>query len=390
MKVAIVVDYLTSFGGGERVLEALLGVYPEATVFTSLFEPERFPAESSISQAKVVTSRLNSFPLTHLISKQLTFLFPFIFSRFDLSPFDLIISVGTIWSKGVNFDPSHQRHIFYCLTPPRFLYGYPSETSKRNVWYYKPFTTLIDHWLRIWDFNTAQKPGEIIVISHEVKSRVQKFYRRDSKIIYPPVRSTFNAERSMFSAKAESVSGEKIQIDEVERRTSNVERSEAYFLIVSRLAAYKGIETAIEACNRLKLSLKIVGVGKDERRLKRLSKSDLDLVEFLGFRSDDELAGLYTQCRAVIFPTVNEDYGLVPLEANSFGKPVIGHRSGGILETQIEGQTAVFYNEDNPASLIGALRSFEGRSFSGEECKKNSQRFSQANFRKSWDSLFKI
>ena len=92
----------------------------------------------------------------------------------------------------------------------------------------------------------------------------------------------------------------------------------------------------------------------------------------------------------MIFPTVNEDYGLVPLEANSFGKPVIGHRSGGILETQIEGQTAVFYNEDNPASLIGALRSFEGRSFSGEECKKNSQRFSQANFRKSWDSLFKI
>ncbi len=307
--------------------------------------------------------------LVSLFPKHFTFIFPYFFERLNLSAYDLVISVGTIWCKGVKTDPGRQKHIFYCLTPPRFLYGYASETSRRNVWYYRPFTTLIDHWLRIWDFNAAQNPDEIFVISNEVKRRVRKFYRRESKVIYPPV----DVPASPARPRLANPQGVALQGDR------------GYFLVVSRLAAYKGIDVAIKACNQLKLPLKIVGTGKEENRLKELSKVTLDsAVEFLGFRSDEELAGLYQNCRAVIFPAPDEDFGLVPVEANAHGVPVIAHRSGGVLETMIEGRTAIFYSENTADSLARALQHYVVVKWSKEACVENAQRFSKEKFQKEF------
>lgn len=370
MKTAIVVDYLNVYGGGERTLEAILEIYPQATIFTSLYDPSKFNSESPIRKAKVNPFFSSHFSLlTSHFLKQLTLIMPFFFQRINLSGFDLVISVGTIWAKGVKTLPG-QKHIFYCLTPPRFLYGYPSETSKRNVWYYRPFTTLLDHWLRIWDFNAAQKPGEIIVISEEVERRVKKFYRRDSKVIYPPVSLT------------SQVTNYELQV------------TDPYFLIISRLAAYKRIEVAIEACSQLKLPLKIVGTGREESKLKKMA-ARLDSVEprrrptieFLGFRSDEEINQLYGRARALIFPTPDEDFGLVPVEANAHGVPVISHRSGGVLETMVEGQTAIFYNENTSDSLVQALQHYIVMKWSPEVCVENAKRFGKARFQKEFKEL---
>ena len=170
-------------------------------------------------------------------------------------------------------------------------------------------------------------------------------------------------------------------------QNDNIERQN-YFLIVSRLAAYKGIEIAIEACNQLKLPLKIVGTGRERDRLQKMSKVTLDSeVEFLGFRSDEELAQLYQNCRAVIFPTADEDFGIVPVEANAFGKVVIPPRSGGVLETQVEGKTAAFFDPGSVDSLVEVLSRFDGSKFLAEECIQNAQSFSETRFRSKFEDL---
>lgn len=358
MKIAIVCDYLNVYGGAERTLESILEIYPEADVFTSLYDSSKFRPGSPIRKAKV-TSFL-SYPFSLVTShflKHLTFVMPYFFERLDLSAYDLIISLGTIWAKGVKTDHARQKHIFYCLTPPRFLYGYPSETSKRNIWYYRPFTTVLDHWLRIWDYNSAQKPDKIIVISEEVKRRAKKFYRREVKVIYPPV---------VVSSRSHLA----------EPQGETLKRGQpGYFLIVSRLAAYKGIDVAIGACNELKLPLKIVGTGREESKLKSLAGPT---VEFLGFVSDDEVSELYKGAKALIFPTPDEDFGIVPLEANAHGVPVIAHRSGGPLETLVEDKTAVYF--ENLEELKQVLSGFDEGKFNPSDCIQNAQRFGKGKF----------
>lgn len=362
MKVAIVADYLNVYGGGERTLEALLEIYPEAEVFTSLYDPRKFRPESPIRKAKVnaiftsLPALLRQALLAGYFLKQLTFIFPFFFGRFDLSGFDLIISVGTIWAKGIKLS-KEKTHIFYCLTPPRFLYKYPSETSKRNAWYYRPFTTLLEHALRIWDFNAARRPTQIVSISKEIQARVKKFYRRGSTVIYPPVESR-SKNQELRSKRGE------------------------HFLIVSRLAAYKGIDVAIKACSELGLPLKIAGTGREEPKLRSLAGPT---VEFLGFRTDGEISELYRGARALVFPTPGEDFGIVPLEAGAHGVPVIAHRSGGPLETIIEGETGVFFKDLD--ELKNILKNFDESKFSPAACVQNAQRFSKERFQKEFSQF---
>lgn len=372
MKVAIVADYLNVYGGGERTLEALLEIYPEAEVFTSLYDPSKFSKESPIRRVKIHTALPSYFLiLTSYFLKHLTFVFPFFFVRLDLSGFDLIISVGTIWAKGVKTGEG-QKHIFYCLTPPRFLYKYPSETSKRNVWYYRPFTTLLDHALRIWDYNAAQRPTQIVAISKEIQTRVKKFYRRDSAVIYPP------AVSQPFLTSFWGPKG----LQNLDSGQARMTGKRSYFLIVSRLAAYKRIDVAIKACNELKLPLKIVGTGREEPKLRSLAGPT---VEFLGFRTDGEISELYRGARALVFPTPGEDFGIVPLEAGAHGVPVIAHRSGGPLETIIEGETGVFFKDLD--ELKGILKTFDESKFNSEACVQNAQRFSKERFQKEFSQF---
>ena len=206
------------------------------------------------------------------------------------------------------------------------------------------------------------------MISDEVGRRVKKFYRRDSLVIYPPV-EVFHPEG-------------------VNRRRAHPQGGapeEKYFLIVSRLASYKGIDVAIRACNELKLSLKIVGTGREQEKLKALAGPT---IEFLGFKSDEEIDNIYLGARALIFPTPDEDFGIVPLEANAHGVPVIAHKSGGPLETLVEGKTGVYFN--NIQELEAILVNFDPSKFNYQDCVANARRFSQEAFKMNYDNSLRL
>ncbi|MEN9389692.1 MAG: hypothetical protein RLY61_776, partial [Candidatus Parcubacteria bacterium] len=173
-KVAFVHDYLSQYGGAEKTLEALLELYPTADIYTGLYNPKNLP--ETITSKNIIAPRNKLFLK---LSKLLTFLMPVIFESFDLRSYDLIISDGTAWPKGVITSPN-QLHIAYIHTPPRFLYKYSVETTKRNKWYLKPFVSVVDHFLRIWDFGAAQRPNYLIANSIEVQKRIKKFYKRDA------------------------------------------------------------------------------------------------------------------------------------------------------------------------------------------------------------------
>ncbi len=359
-KVAIIHDYLTQNGGAERVLEAIHDIFPDSTVFTTSFDPKFFP--ESYSKWDIRTTPAENLPFFKALSKQYTFLYPIFFELFDLSEFDIVISSWSAWSKGVITNPK-QLHVSYCHTPPRFLYKYKGETSKRSAWYYKPFVAYIDSFLRVWDFASAQNPDYLIANSQNVKKRISKFYRRDADVIYPPLK--FHRE---------------IILPQVANKfTSN------YYLIVSRLAAYKNLDLAIEAFNFLELPLRIVGAGKEGEKLRKMIKGDIALM---GRVDDRELTILYQNCKATIFPVSDEDLGISVLESLSHGKPVLAHRSGGVLETIEDGKTGMFFDDLSTKGLIKAIQKFDlsimGNQFDQTYLKHSVEKFDENNFKKTF------
>jgi glycosyltransferase involved in cell wall biosynthesis len=356
MKVALVHDYLTEYGGAERVLEVIRELYPNAPVHTSMYNHHKF------KDWDIRPSKISTLPMASKLTKSFTFFMPLIFENLDLRDFDVIISDGTIWSKGVLTTPE-QLHIFYAHTPPRWLWGLSGETDRRRLWFLQPILKPLDNWLRIWDFETAQRPDFIVANSKTTARRIKKFWRREAKVIYPPV----------------DVKG--LTLPKV-RPLKDFNHS--YFLVVSRLAAYKNIDLAISACNKLKLPLKIVGVGREEERLRKLAGPT---VEFLGFVDDDTLAELYQNCRALIHTASSEDFGLAPVEAMAYGKPVIALRSGGVTETVVDGKTGLFFDKPTTESLIKAIERFNNLTIDPDDCRKQAAKFSKERFQKEFRQL---
>ncbi|OGC50764.1 hypothetical protein A2716_01880 [candidate division WWE3 bacterium RIFCSPHIGHO2_01_FULL_40_23] len=361
--VALVHDYLIQNGGAERVLEAIHELFPDSVVFTSVFEKNSFP--DYYSTWNIQTSGVSNLPFFNVLSKQYTFLYPAVFEAFDLSGFDIIISSWSAWSKAVLTKPN-QLHISYCHTPPRFLYKYKGETSKRDAWYYKPFVSFIDNYLRIWDYSASQRPDFLISNSETVRKRIKKFYKRDSSVIYPPVKLK---NRVVLT-----------------QRPNLVDTN--YYLVVSRLAAYKNIDIAIAAFNFLGLPLRIVGTGKEEERLKKINKGN---VAFLGRVNDNDLAFLYQNCKGVINPVTDEDFGIVPLEALSYGKPVLAHKSGGHLETIEDGKTGMLFEDLSIQGVIKAVKAFDdvvnANNFESEYLKKSVEKYDESVFKERFRSL---
>jgi len=388
MKVALVHDYLTEYGGAERTLEAIHEIWPEAPVFTSLLDEKKFEEFGDVKGIKRFKG----------LAKVFTFFMPLVFENMDLREYDLVISDGTIWSKSVLTTPE-QLHIHYCHTPPRWLYGYPGETDRRRLWYLQPILKPLDNWLRVWDFESAQRPDFIVANSKTVGERVRKFWRRDSKVIYPPVDLAFRAGPSSAASSEprELHSGNPCSIVNNEGANPNVSladpsvanassgislRADEYFLVVSRPSAYKNIDLAIEACNKLNLPLVIVGTGREEKRLKAMAGKN---VRFMNFVEEKELSGIYKHCKALIFPVSDEDFGIVPVEAMSFGKPVIALRSGGATETIIEGKTGTFFTQPTVESLTAAIKRFSP--LRSEDCIAQAQKFSKERFQHQFKSF---
>jgi glycosyltransferase involved in cell wall biosynthesis len=352
MKVALVYDRVNKWGGAERVLLSLHKIFPDAPLFTSVYNKDSAPWAKVFD---VKTSFLQNFPFAKSSHELYALFMPLAFESFDFSNYDLVISVTSEAAKGIITKPS-TLHISYLLTPTRYLWSGYETYFKNNL--FRLFSRPFISYLRSWDRIAAQRPDKIVAISTAVAERVKKYYKRDSEIIFPPLEKLNDGKTT---------------------ETSD------YFLVVSRLVYYKRIDIAVKAFNKLNLPLKIIGKGNEEVSLKKLANSN---IEFLGNLTDEKLSFYYKNSKALIFPGV-EDFGLVMAEAQSFGKPVIAFKGGGALDIIRKGATGEFFETQTPESLIKVLEKFESTSYNSNLCRENALRFSFENFKSKFLEVIK-
>ncbi|MBI3379925.1 glycosyltransferase [Candidatus Gottesmanbacteria bacterium] len=362
MKVAIVHDYIKEYGGAERVLEVLHEIWPEAPVYTTVYLPQFLgPHMERFKGWDIRTSWMQNIPYVGKLISPIRLVTPWYFDNIDFRQFDVVIvsATGAYFPNLIVRDPD-TLHICYCHTPPRYLYGYPTARNWQNSVIGRIAAGFFNHSLRQWDFVSYQRPDYIIANSYEVKRRIEKFYRRDAMVIYPPV----NAESKIKNQKSK-VPG----------------KSKNYFLAGGRLARAKRIDLAIEVCNRLKFPLKVFGRGfaDYDSELRRIAGPT---IEFLGEVSEQELSKLYAGATALIYPSEQEDFGIMPVEAMTFGTPVIALNQGGVKETVIDGKTGVFFDEPTVKSLMEAMKRFNKQIIMSENCIEQAKKFSKERFKK--------
>lgn len=374
MRVALVYDRVNKWGGAERVLLALHKLFPDAPLYTSVYNKERAKWAEVFN---IKTSFLQQFPCASSSHEVYASLMPMAFESFTFDDYDLVISVTSEAAKGIITKPQ-TLHLCYCLTPTRYLWSGYGEYFKNKT--FRLLSKPVVSYLRTWDKIAAQRPDAYISISKEVQGRIKKYYGRESELIYPPIDIGAEvAHKNFLVAHAKKQESKSRDFDPANSHSENFvssPRQQKYFLIVSRLVPYKRIDLAIDACNRLQLPLKIVGTGGEEKRLKSMAGPT---VEFLGNLTDSELVGYYKNCHSLIFPA-HEDLGLAILEAQSFGKPVIAFRGGGALETVIEGKTGVFFHTQRTDSLIEVLEKFNITHYDPEDCMKQAEKFTMDKF----------
>jgi len=360
MKVALVHDFFLKDGGAERVFINLVGLFPDADIFTLLYNEDTLK-KLDIDQGIVKASFLQDF--SEGIKKRhrlLLPLFPTAIERLDLSNYDLVISSSSAFSKGV-ITRSKTKHICYCHSPMRYVWdSYPSYINQNTSSFMKPFVHLYLSYLRMWDKASSERVDHFIANSENVKARIKKYYRKDSTVIYPPV-----------------------EVDKYELRHANAD----FFLIVSRLEPYKRIDTAIQAFNLLpNRKLVIIGEGSDRERLEKMSEAN---IEFLGYESDQVKKEYYENCRAFIATAEDEDFGITPVEAMACGKPVLALRKGGYLETIIESVTGEFYDKNHPKDLMdGLIKLLENEpNYDSQKIRHQAEKFSVANFENNLATL---
>lgn len=383
MKVALVYDRVNKWGGAERVLLALHKIFPDAPLYTSVYDKKKAPWANVF---KIKTSFLQNFPFASGNHEYYALLMPLSFESFTFDEYDLVISVTSEAAKGIITKPQ-TKHICYCLTPTRYLWSGYDEYFKNPILRF--ISRPVVSYLRFWDKIATQRPDSLIAISREVQKRIKKYYGRESKIIYPPL--ILNAEvahKSFRVHNAGKVSLSKQNADGANAHSENFAsspRSDSqssivngkYFLIVSRLVPYKKIDLAVKVFNKLGLPLKIVGTGVEKNKLKRAAKAN---IEFLDYLTDKELVEYYKECQALIFPQ-EEDFGLTILEAQSFGRPVIALKKGGALDTVTDGKTGIFFEVQSKKSLKGAILKFQKMNFDPEDSIKNAEKFSFEEFK---------
>jgi glycosyltransferase involved in cell wall biosynthesis len=347
-RTAIVADYLNQRGGAEWVVAVLHEMFPEAPVFTTILDRERlWPA---LRQARIVPSWMQRLPgLSRHFKKYLPFYYLAI-ERLDLTGFDLVISSSCAFGLGARAEPG-ALHVCYCHTPARFLWEHDRYMEKEGVHpaVRRVLSTAIAG-VRRWDRVMARRPHHYVANSTAVAERIRRYYGRDATVIPPPV-----------------------DVD----RFSVGERPEAYYLVVSRLNAYKRIDLAVRAFSAAKRRLVVVGEGPQRPALERLAGPT---IHFTGWLPDGDVARLYRSCRALVIPG-EEDFGIAAVEAGASGRPVVAYRGGGALDTVVEGVTGLFFPEPTPEALNAAIEQLEHRAWSPRAIRARAERFGVEAFK---------
>jgi glycosyltransferase involved in cell wall biosynthesis len=348
MKVAFIHDWLNGMRGGEKILEAMLDLFPEAEIFTLFHVPHS--VSKKINARRIHTSFLQRLPFSRSHYRYYLPLYPRAVEQFSLAGFDLVISISHCAAKSAMV-PEQATHMCYCLSPMRYIWDQYEAYfgGKRAVSVGALLMPLFRDRLRRWDVDTAQRVDSFLAISQHIANKIHNYYGRTAEVIHPPVDTDFFVPSN---------------------------KDGDYFLVVSAMVPYKKIELAVETFNQCGLPLVVVGKGPERRRLQARAKAN---IRFRGWVSNEELAQLYAECRALVFPG-EEDFGLVPLEAQSCGRPVIAFRAGGVLESVIEGETGIFFDSQDTASLKRALDSFKSARFEKEIIRRNALRFSKTVF----------
>jgi len=352
MKIALVHDYLVQHGGAERVLECFCELFPDAPVYTLVYDKEAMG--DTFARCKIHTSSLQRIPFARKRHRIFPLLMPMAIEEFDFSQFDIVLSDSSSFAKGIITRPE-TLHISYMHTPMRYAwddcqkytqdFGFPKIIEK--------IVPFMMNSIRIWDRVSSDRVDKYVANSEFVARRIKKYYNKDAIVINPPV----NIDNFYIDADNEA----------------------DYFLMVGRLIAYKRHDIAIDAFNKLGLPLKIIGRGPELTALKKRAKSN---IEFLERVDDEKLAKYYACAKAFIFPQ-EEDFGIVAIEAMAAGRPLIAYRGGDIVEHMREPQMGIFFDEQTPQSLITAVKNFDKYCFDTQYIKKQSQQFDRVVFKRT-------
>ena len=350
MKVAIIHYWLVGMRGGEKVVEALLDLYPQADIYTHVVDHDSISAK--LSDRVKSTSFISKLPQAVKRYQSYLPLMPYALEELDLTDYDLIISSESGPAKGVVTSPE-SLHVCYCHSPMRYVWDMYHEYTNEAGFLKKLIMSWLIHKIRIWDLASSFRVDHFIANSSFIGRRISKYYHRDSEVIFPPI------DVSQFEIS---------------------ETIEDYFLIVGQLVAYKNVELAVKAFNESGRRLVIIGEGDESGRLKALAGKN---IEFLGYQSFDVVKAHFSRCNALIFPGV-EDFGMVPVETMASGRPVIALAKGGALDSVVDGVSGVFFNDPTVTSLNDAVSRFERDidSFNPREIRKHAANFDILVFQK--------
>jgi glycosyltransferase involved in cell wall biosynthesis len=353
-RVAVVHEWLTIPGGSEKVVLAILGLLPQAELFTSVYDPAPWPVE--ITGRRVHTSFIDHLPAARQHYTRLLPLMDTAFRMFNLEGFDLVVSSNHACAKNVRV-PAGTPHLCYCHTPMRYAWDPSFLAGERLGPVAGRLAPLGTAWLRRVDRRRAGGPDTFIANSSYVKARIREAYGRDSTVIHPPV----DVDRFL----------------DLERRPGGA------YLVFGRVVPYKRVDIAVQACERLSRRLIVAGEGRDLDRVRSLASAH---TEFVGRVSEDEVPGLFAQARALLFPGL-EDFGIVPVEAQAAGVPVIAYGQGGARDSVLDGETGVLYVDGTVDGLIAAIERFESLEFDQQAIRENALRFAPNRFASAFGAL---
>jgi glycosyltransferase involved in cell wall biosynthesis len=348
MKIAVVHDNFAQFGGAERVVEEIYGMFPQASLFAALALRECMP--SRLRDVPVHTSWMQKLPRVKQYFRLYFLLYPLAMEALPLSDYDLVLSSCFAYAKGVRARRD-AIHVCYCHTPARWIWNYENYSGRA------PFGRLqrallpsLMRGLRLWDEGAARQPDHFVANSRTVADRIRQAYQRPAEVIHPPIDT---------------------------ERFHPCDEREDYYLILSRLVPYKRIDLAVQACTQRKKRLLVVGDGPDRRALEAMAGPS---VQFLGRASDKKVEYHVSRCRALLFPG-EEDFGMAPLEVAAAGRPTIAYRAGGALETIVENSTGLFFDEQTPEALGDAMETCERQQWSSQALRQHAKAFGVPVFR---------